>query len=236
MTAPYEISIIVPSFAEDAALLALLKQIRSWPRKPREIIVADGAQSIETRRLCARYGAQWVPSVHGRGVQLTKGAAQAHGSVLWFLLPNAEPDAESLNAIAIAIDRGAIGGYFRWRSAGKQRWQTTLLELGIRVRSSWGVPYGDQGLFVGREAFEVCGGFAPTPLFEQVPLVKSLRRQGRFEALPIPIGVAEPRWQRPGWLLRALSNRLLALGYIVGLSPARLARWSGRSGIEAGEI
>lgn len=92
MTAPYEISIVIPSFAEDAALVALLKRIRSWPRKPREIIVADGAQSIDTRRLCMRYGAQWVPSVPGRGVQLTKGAAQAHGSVLWFLCPETEPE------------------------------------------------------------------------------------------------------------------------------------------------
>ena len=236
MTTPYEISIVIPAFADDTALLALLKRIRSWPRKPREIIVADGAQSIDTRRLCTRYEARWVPSVHGRGVQLTKGAAHAQGSVLWFPYPDAEPDAESLSAIAIAIDRGAIGGYFRWRSTGRRHWQSVLLELGIRLRSRWGVPYGDQGLFVGREAFEVCGGFAPTPLFEQVPLVKALRRQGRLEALAVPIGVSELRWQRPGWLRRALSNRLLALGYTVGLSPARLARWSGRGEIESGRL
>ncbi|HZF26423.1 MAG TPA: glycosyltransferase [Steroidobacteraceae bacterium] len=234
MTTAYEISIVIPSFAEDATLVALLKRIRGWQRKPREVIVADGSQSIDTRRLCARYDALWVPSVHGRGVQLAKGAAQAHGSVLWFLYPDAEPHPESLTAIAIAIDSGASGGYFRWRSNGMRHWPTALLELGIQLRSHWGVPHGEQGLFVEREAFEVCGGFEAVPLFEQVRLVKALRRQGRFDALQLPIGVSELRWRRRGWWRQALGNRLLALGYIAGLSPARLARWSGQSDVEAG--
>ncbi len=233
MTTPYEISVVVPAFAEDAQLIALLKRIRGWARMPREVIVADGAQSIDTRRLCARYEALWVPSVHGRSVQLMKGAAQAHGSVLWFLYPDAQPDPQALTAIAIAIDSGALGGYFRWRPGGRRHWQKALLELGVRLRSQWGVPYGDQGLFMARETFEVCGGFAPTPLFEQVPLVKAMRRQGRFDALALPIGVSEERWERRGWLRHALGNRLLALGYIAGLSPATLARWSGRGEVEA---
>lgn len=228
MTTAYQISIVIPAFAQDASLIALLKRIRSWERKPREIIVADGAQSIDTRRLCARYDALWVPSVHGRGVQLMKGAAQAHGSVLWFLQPDSEPHPESLTAIAIAIDSGAIGGYFRWCSQGARHWVMPVLELGIRLRSRWGVPYGDQGLFVEREAFEVCGGFEATPLFEQVRLIKALRRQGRFDALELPIGVLQAPGRERGWLRRALSNRLLALGYIAGLSPARLARWFGQ--------
>ncbi len=236
MTTPYEISIVVPSFAEDTALVVLLKRIRGWTRMPREVIVADGAQSIDTRRLCARYGAHWVPSVHGRGVQLMKGAAQAHGSVLWFLYPDVEPDPQSLTAIAVAIDSGALGGYFRWRPGGRPHWRKALLELGVHLRSQWGVPYGDQGLFIARETFEVCGGFAPTPLFEQVPLVKALRRQGRFDALALAIGVSEARWERRGWLRHALSNRLLALGYIAGLSPARLARWSGQGEVEAEKL
>jgi glycosyltransferase involved in cell wall biosynthesis len=226
LTTAYQISIVIPAFAQDASLIALLKRIRGWERKPREIIVADGAQSIDTRRLCARYDALWVPSVHGRGVQLTKGAAQAHGSVLWFLQPYSEPHPESLTAIAIAIDSGALGGYFRWHSQGVRHWAMSFLELGVRLRSRWGVPDGDQGLFVEREAFEVCGGFEATPLFEQVRLVKALRRQGRFDALQLPIGESQTAGRERGWLRRALNNRLLALGYIAGLSPARLARWS----------
>jgi len=227
MTVPYEISIVIPTLADDAALASLLRRIRAWPRRPREIIVVDGDSSTSTRALCERQKAVWLPSVHGRGVQLMKGSAHAHGSTLWFLHADCEPHRDSLTAIAIAVDSGAVGGYFRFRFTGQRRWYKTLLEIAIRLRCRWGVPYGDQGLFAERESFDVCGGFTPTPLFEGVPLVKALRRQGRFEALSLPIGVSERRWQRDGWLRRALSNRLLALGYMVGLSPARLARWLG---------
>jgi rSAM/selenodomain-associated transferase 2 len=227
VTVPYEISIVIPTLADDVALAALLQRIRSWGRRPREIIVVDGDASASTSALCARWQAVWLPSVHGRGVQLMKGAAHAHGSTLWFLRPDSEPHPDSLGAIAIAVDSGAVGGYFQFRFTGPRRWHKTLLEVAIRLRCRLGVPYGDQGLFAERESFDVCGGFAPTPLFEEVPLVKALRRQGRFEALSLPLGVSAQRWERDGWLRRALANRLLALGYMLGLSPARLARWIG---------
>jgi len=227
MTIPYEISIVIPTLADDATLASLLRRIRAWPRRPREIVVVDGDSCATTRALCERHQAVWLPSVHGRGVQLMKGAAHAHGSTLWFLRADCEPHPDSLTAIAIAVDSGAVGGYFRFRFTGQRRWYKTLFEIAIRLRCRWGVPYGDQGLFAERESFDVCGGFAPMPLFEEVPLVKALRRQGRFQALPLTIGVSERRWERDGWLRRALANRLLALGYMVGLSPARLARWQG---------
>jgi rSAM/selenodomain-associated transferase 2 len=226
MTVPYEVSIVIPTLDEDAALAALLKRIRNWPRKPREVIVVDGASRPEIRALCERQQASWLPSVHGRGVQLMKGAAHAKGSTLWFIRPDSEPDAGSLDAIAVAIDSGAVGGYFRFRFSGHRHWYQALLERAINLRCRWGVPYGDQGIFATREFFDVCGGFAPTPLFEEVPLVKALRRQGRFDALPLPIGVSQRRWDRDGWWRRILGNRLLAIGYVLGVSPARLARWA----------
>ncbi len=227
MTVPYEISIVIPALDDDAALAGLLKRIRGWARKPREIIVVDGACSTSTRSLCERQHAVWLPSVHGRGVQLMKGATYARGSTLWFVRADAEPHPDSLTAIAVAIDTGAVGGYFRFRFSGERRWYKTLLESAIRLRCRWGVPYGDQGIFADRQSFDVCGGFASTPLFEEVPLVKALRRQGRFAALSLSIGVSDRRWHRDGWIRRSLGNRLLALGYMMGLSPARLARWHG---------
>ena len=236
MTVPYEISVVIPTVDEDSALAALLKSIRNWPRKPREVIVVDGASRAETRALCERQHAVWLPSVHGRGVQLMKGAAHANGSALWFLRPDSEPDPQSLGAIAVAIDSGAVGGYFRFRFCGPRRWYKSLLEQAIRLRSHWGVPYGEQGIFATREFFDVCGGFAATPLFEEVPLVKALRRQGRFDALSIPIGVSARRWERDGWWRRAFGNRLLALGYMMGVSPARLARWAAKVGRTTDEV
>jgi len=227
VTAPYDISVVIPTLDDDAALVSLLSTIRHWPRQPREIIVADGASSRAVRAACIRYAARWLPSVPGRGMQLTKGAARASGSVLWFVHADASPDRDALEAIIESVDSGALGGCFTFRFNGRPQPMKTLLERCIAWRIRYGVPYGDQGLYATREAFDVCGGFASTPLFEEVPLVKGLRRQGRFDVLPLPILVSDRRWQREGWLKRTFSNRLLAAGFALGVAPARLARWYG---------
>jgi hypothetical protein len=75
-----------------------------------------------------------------------------------------------------------------------------------------------------RAAYEQAGGFADAPLFEEVPLVRALRRAGRFDSVDAAIGVSPRRWERDGWVRRTLENRLLALAYMAGISPHRLAR------------
>jgi len=229
MTAPYDVSIVIPTLDDDATLVSLLSTIRHWPRQPREIIVADGASSQAVRGACARYAARWLQSVPGRGVQLMKGASRASGSVLWFLRAETCPDRDAIETIIESIDSGALGGCFTFRFNGRPQPIKSLLERCIAWRVRHGVPYGDQGLYVSREAFDVCGGFAPTPMFEEVPLVKALRRQGRFDLLPLPILVSDRRWHRDGWLRRTIGNRILATAFFLGVAPARLARWTGGS-------
>jgi hypothetical protein len=38
------------------------------------------------------------------------------------------------------------------------------------------------------------------------------------------MGVSPRRWERDGWIRRSLMNRLLALGFALGVAPDRLAR------------
>ena len=44
----------------------------------------------------------------------------------------------------------------------------------------FGLPYGDQALFVRRDAFLALGGYADLPIMEDVDLVQRLRRTGRL--------------------------------------------------------
>jgi hypothetical protein len=99
-----------------------------------------------------------------------------------------------------------------------------LLARLINYRARYGIPYGDQGLFVARTAYDAVGGFADTPLFEEVPLVRKLRKRGSFAQVAASIGVSPRRWERDGWLQRSIGNRLLALAYTLGVPPRRLAR------------
>lgn len=218
------IAAIVPVLGDIGELHELHAQLRSVKRGPDEIIVVDGANDARLRELCGRWGVTYLASRPGRGHQLHQGAMAAQSELLWFLHADAMPRADSADAMRQAVARGAVGGYFRFRFAGERSWRKTVLEALINRRAQLGVPYGDQGLFATRSAYRATGGFPDVPLFEEVPLVRALRRAGRFTALPNPIGVSPRRWERDGWLRRTLENRLLALRYMLGTPPEKLAR------------
>jgi len=159
-----------------------------------------------------------------RGTQLHSGATAANNPILWFLHADSWPAVNSATTIRDHTAAGAVGGYFRFRFLGPRGWFKRLLEWTINARSGVGIPYGDQGLFTTAAAYEHTGGFARQPLFEEVQLVKQLRKSGSFIGVAATIGVSPRRWERDGWLRRTVENRLLALGHALGISPYRLAR------------
>ena len=219
------ISIVIPVLNDLAALQTLLEGIAALTDRPHEIIVVDGGQDPAIVALADARDLKYLPSRTGRGHQLHLGAEAATGNVLWFLHADAEPATDSLEAIRRAVRAGALGGYFRFRFAGKPAWYKKWLARLINFRCRYGVPYGDQGLFVRRSAYFAAGGFPDTALFEEVPLIRTVRAAGRFVCSESTIGVSPRRWERDGWIRRTLGNRLLAIGYTVGLPADTLARF-----------
>jgi len=100
-----------------------------------------------------------------------------------------------------------------------------VLEICIAWRCRLSMVYGDQGIFVSRRAYDATPGMGPAPLFEEVPLVRALRRTRRFVAVPLPMVVSERRWRREGLLLRTARNRALALAFAAGVDAGTLERW-----------
>lgn len=228
------VSVVIPVLDDCVSLAALLDSLTRVAERPTEIIVVDGGSNTQCRDAALRHGAVYLPTSPGRGRQLHAGALRANGDVLWFLHADATPPASGVRAIREALAAGACGGYFRFGFSGERRWFKRVLAALINWRCRIGVPYGDQGLFVARDAYEAVGGFAPVPLFEEVPLIRALRRRGRFDCRGETIGVSPRRWERDGWLRRSFANRALAVGYLLGISPERLARSYWRDNAGAG--
>jgi rSAM/selenodomain-associated transferase 2 len=220
--------VVVPTLNDDAALTRLLPLLRRLARPPEEVIVVDGAASEATAAVCRGAGCTWMPSRAGRGVQLSVGiaAARAAGAaVLWMVHADCEPHVLSARAIREATAAGAAGGYFRFRFGGARSALKRFLEACIAWRCRVSMVYGDQGIFVTRGAYDSSPGIRPQPLFEEVALVRALKRTRRFVAVPWPMTVSERRWQRDGLLRRTLRNRTLALAFVLGIDPVTLARW-----------
>ena len=218
------ISIIIPVFRDNEALSHLLAEIRSWPQQPHEILVVDGADDESCKSLCEQHQAQYLPSEPCRGAQQHHGAKQASDDIFWFLHADSRPDVASLDHIQQAVKNGAVGGFFRFRFFGPRSFYQRLTEGMVYLRGKLGVVYGDQGIFVTRDAYFKAGGFQPMPLFEERPLTKALRRQGIFAELDQPIGVSSRRWIENGWIRHTLHNWALQIAYALGISPETLVK------------
>jgi len=218
------VSVIIPVVADNEALTRLLNRLHGLEGPPDEIVIVDGGASSSCRSLARRFSCIYVSARRGRGHQLHAGALRASGDILWFVHADATPPGNALALIRAQHTAGSAGGYFGFRFTGADAWHKSALAQLINLRARFGTPYGDQGLFTTRSAYDAAGGFADVPLFEEVPLVRALRRHGSFSCMPAAIGVSPRRWERDGWIRRTLGNRLLALGYALGIPPHRLAR------------
>ncbi|SCY66139.1 transferase 2, rSAM/selenodomain-associated [Nitrosospira sp. Nl5] len=216
-------SVIIPCYHDEARLANLLDQLRNLPLRPAEVVVVDGADNQACRDICHRHSARWLAGEPCRGRQLLAGAALAQGDALWFLHADSRLPPDPITAMRLAIERGAVGGYFRFCFDAPRAWPALLLESAIALRCRFGVPYGDQGLFMTHQAYVAAGGHSPLSLFEEVSLVRGLRRQGRFLALHEPLFVDPRRWHRDGWWRRTWINRNLALAFARGVPPDKLA-------------
>lgn len=219
-----DVSVIVPVWRDTPAAARLLAATRRWSPAPREIVVVAGEADPALAEVCAEHGGRYLESPTNRGAQLDLGAHVATARALWFLHADAAVPPNALEIIDRALAAGAESGCFRFSFQGGRTWYKRLLEgsVALRVRLG-GVAYGDQALFVTREAYEACAGFDHQPLFEEVRLVKRLRRRGTFRVLREPVRVSTRRWERDGWLRRTLHNRWLALRHGMGTPAERLA-------------
>jgi rSAM/selenodomain-associated transferase 2 len=217
------VSVVIPVLDDARQLNGLLDNLRSMTERCDEIIVVDGSPDGNCAALAERYSCTCLCTRPGRGHQMHTGAQRASGDIIWFLHADLRPSSSAVALIRREMAGGAIGGYFGFQFLGCVNWYKRLLAWLINIRARVGVPYGDQGLFFGRSFYMDTDGFPDAPLFEEVTLIKTARRRGRFVRIATPVGVSSRRWERDGWIRRTLENRLLALGHMFGISSGTLA-------------
>lgn len=219
------LSIVIPTLNEAAGIEQNIQ--RALALRPHEIIVADGQSEDGTGDLARTAGAMVVTSERGRGRQLNAGVRAATGDVLLFLHADCWLEPQASGQIEAALrDESVIGGAFQQRIDHDRR-LFRWLEWGNATRVRWRrMPYGDQGIFVRRSAFESVGGFAVVRLMEDVLLMREFRCRGwRIELLSGPIHVDPRRWLKHGVIRQTLRNWTLLAGLTLGVSPDRLAEF-----------
>lgn len=217
-----QISVVIPTLDEEALVAAAVRSVRANA----EVIVADGGSSDGTVGAARAAGARVVQAGLGRGRQLAAGAAQAKGS--WLVFLHADTRLESGWASALErLDPAVAGGAFRFALDSPRpiyRW----IEAGVGLRCLlFDLPYGDQGIFARRAAYDLAGGFAPHDLMEDVAFVRRLRRAGRLAFPCVRAFTSARRWERHGIVSTSVRNWCLLALLTAGWPPERLARLYG---------
>ena len=135
-----------------------------------------------------------------------------------------QPAIDALHA-ALA-DQQLAGGAFYIRFAESRPRSLRLVAWGINVRARFrNSATGDQGIFVRKPVFESIGGAPEWPLFEDVELVRRIKRAGKFAVLRTPLTVSGRRYIEHGVFRTALLIYSLRLAYWLGVPPQRLKNW-----------
>ena len=219
----------MPVLRDTPELCGLLDALPVDPLDPRiEVVVVNGDagdRSLDALRRRVT-SVHWIDSDPGRGRQMNAGARASSGRWLLFVHADARLGAGWLTVLDEAEERPEVaGGAFRLALASAH-WAARVVERGVAVRTRClRLPYGDQAIFVRREAFEALGGYRPLALMEDVDFVRRLRRRGRLWFPPVPVRASARRWERDGWLRRTVLNLALLALYGAGVSPDRLGRW-----------
>ena len=216
-------SVVVPTLNEELSLSGTLEAVRRLGRDV-ELIVSDGGSTDRTVAIATSFGATVIQGERGRGPQQASGAVRASGDVLWFLHADSVPAADSLDAIERALENPAVaGGNFSLHFDGATRGarQLTMAYPYLRLL---GLCYGDSGIFARRAAYQAIGGFRPYPLFEDVDLVRRMKRHGKFVRLACRLTTSSRRFENRNFAGMFAHWTFLQVLFWAGVSPARLAR------------
>ena len=218
------VSIIIPVLYDTASLVRLLPQLETNPAVD-IIVVNGGAPDPQLTTVADGHGVRLLSSPPGRGGQMNVGALAAEGRWFLFLHADTRLPRRWLDEVRRAdADPSVVGGSFRFQ-LDSHRWQARVIERGVRWRvNGLGLAYGDQALFVRRDAFHAVGGYREWPLMEDVALIRELGRAGRLYHSDLPVITSARRWEHDGWWRRSAKNVVLQTLFFAGASPAWLAR------------
>lgn len=230
------ISVVIPVWREekriDGALNDLFKVIGDFPC---ELILVDGDSRGATLEVVKRRSPHLlgIPfhcrlSPKGRANQMNCGAEKTIAPILIFLHADTRLPLGALSLIVESLNQSpeVVGGAFDL-DIDSSSW---LLKVIARV-SSWRsritrIPYGDQAIFLRREAFEAVGGFASVPLMEDVILMRAIKRRGmKIRFLDAKVVTSPRRWEKEGVIRCTLRNWMLIVLFFLGVSPQALARF-----------
>ena len=218
----HKISVIIPTYKDDAALEVLLKQLQGLDVF--EIIVVDGeGRWTPPNRLANMDKLQWKTAARGRGPQIAHGLACADGDYFWVLHADSQAAPNSLDEITrILSDPNISLGMFRL-NFNRPQWTYHLFEFFARFDTGL-TSFGDQGFFFRRDDVgylwkDLYPALTEALILEDVTLRRFLKTRGAVKKSQLKIGSLPRRFERRGLWLTQIRNAFILIQAAFGASP-----------------
>ena len=213
------VSVIVPTFDEEAELPALFDHLDSvdgeW-----EVLVADGGSRDRTVEIARERGALVVTEGSHRAAQLNAAAARARGRPAGVSSRGFPPASGRLPR---AEETDAAGGNFALRFDGGDRFARVLTRA-YAFQRRFGFYYGDSTIWLRPSTFAALGGYRDLPIMDDYDLVRRLERGFQTGCLPGPALTSPRRWRAMGVPRTLVTWWVIRLLFVAGVPAERLAR------------
>lgn len=220
------LSIIIPTLNEAANLPLLLDALRATclEKEALEIIVVDGGSTDNTLQVAKTKNSRLYNSARGRAVQMNYGARKATGDFLYFLHADTLPPVHFDQKIIAAINNRQRAGCFRMKFDSKN---PMLRFFAFCTRFNFLICRGgDQSLFIEKSLFDEIGGFNEAyKVYEDVEIIKRLRRKTKFKIIPAYVVTSARRYQQKGWLKLQYHFGIIHLKNFLGRGPEQLLEY-----------
>lgn len=222
------ISVVIPTFNEEAELPATLEHLRQVPLVT-QVVVSDAGSSDKTRRIADRAGAEVVVGERGRGGQLGRGVALAREEVVAFLHADTWVAADFGLAVLDVLTRPMHVGGACLKTFRDPHWLMYGSRFRCRLRFYlWRFAYGDQALFFSRTGLARMGGVPDVPLMEEYLLCRSARTVGQIGLASTTVTTSARRFRRHGVVRTYWRMAVINARWNLGASPEALRRYYDR--------
>ena len=218
------ISVIIPTYNEALHIQQKIHKIwlHDHAHLIKEIIIADGGSTDGTIEKGLSEGvAVHRCSAKGRAVQMNQGAAEAKGSILYFLHADTIPPVGFSNDILRAVQKGYNAGCYRL-GFDHQHWFLRVHCWFTRFDFNC-FRFGDQSLFIKKDIFSRCGGFCEKHMvLEDQEIMHRIRKKGKFIVIKKQVITSARKYLDNGIFKTQGIFYLIYAMYQLGFSQQRL--------------
>ena len=218
------ISVIIPTYNEEAYIRATIQKLWQYDESNliKEIIIADGGSTDNTITVAKIEGVKIVSSPKkGRAAQMNYGASFANEKNLYFLHADTIPPRNFTKDIARAMKQGFTAGCFML-SFDYDHWFLKANCWFTRFDVD-AVRFGDQSLFVTKDAFLKAGSFCEKHIvLEDQHLIKQLKKSVPFTIIKKPVITSARKYLENGIYKTQGIFFIIYLMYKFGYSQQKL--------------